>query len=164
MDVPLSWERELWSCRSFRLPGQRYVLTDFRLVALAGDQFDELPLQDLGEIERIESRLDRILNTSSLVVHVRNQTRQPFLLKHIRRGAQFAALLDLIAADPRVSFDAATVRALMAREPQVAKLYGKMLIAMMAILVAVFAGAVGLHGKATAIVYPDDDAIYPRGM
>jgi hypothetical protein len=164
MDVPLSWERELWRCRSLWPPGERYVLTDFRLVCIAGDRSDELALQDVADIERTESRLDRILNTSSLVVQVRHQARPPFLLKHIRRGAQFAALLDLIAADPRGSFDAATVRALMAREPQVGKLYGKMLVALMVLLVAVFAGAVGLHGKATAVVYPDDDAIYPRGI
>jgi cytochrome c553 len=163
MEVPLSWERELWSCRSLRPPGERYVLTDFRLVKLAGAASDEIPLEDIGEVERTETKLDRLLNTSSVLIHSRAGARAPFRLKHIRRGPQLAALLDLIADETRTTWDSASVRAAMAWEPKVGKLYGKMLIALMAILVAVFAGAVGIHGKATAIVYPEDDAIAPGG-
>src|SRR5690349_14857629 len=116
MEVPLSWERELWSCRSLRPPGERYVLTDFRLVKLAGRASDELPLEDIGEVERTESKLDRLFDTSSVLIHSRAGARPPFQLKHIRRGAQFAALLDLIAEDTRTTWDPASVRAAMAWE------------------------------------------------
>jgi len=42
--VPLPWERLLWSGRpAFRLqPRERYILTDFRLVRVAGAQIDDM--------------------------------------------------------------------------------------------------------------------------
>ncbi len=164
IEVPLSWERELWSCRSLTPPGERYVLTDFRLVSLAGERSAELALQDIGEVERTESRLDRVLGTSCLVVRSRAKNHQPLVIRHIRRGAQLAALLDLIAEDPRSTWDAASVKAAMAWEPRETALYGKLLLGLMTILVVVFIGAMGIHGRAAAVVYAPDDAVYPGGV
>ena len=66
MEVPLPWERLLWSGRSAfhlvwaRARDVRYALTDLRLVRLHDEGGDELALDDIGEIQRTESRLDRL--------------------------------------------------------------------------------------------------------
>ena len=69
----LPWERLLWSSRpwrlSRRLSGERYLLTDFRLLHISRVATSELALDDVGEICRAESRADRLLGTSTIVVH-----------------------------------------------------------------------------------------------
>ena len=53
------------------LAGERYLLTDFRLLRTARDGLAELALDDIGEIQRTESPLDRLLGTSTIAVHPR---------------------------------------------------------------------------------------------
>ena len=57
MEVPLPWERLLWSGRSAYAPRTRYVLTDFRLVRLSSHEADELAIQDIADIQRRIARL-----------------------------------------------------------------------------------------------------------
>jgi hypothetical protein len=58
-DVLLPWERLLWSARPWQprplLRGERYLLTDFRLLCITRRTIAELALDDIGEIHRTES-------------------------------------------------------------------------------------------------------------
>jgi hypothetical protein len=103
MGGPLPWERLLWSGRPLRLralvSGEHYFLTDFRLtraVRRPAPRVDELLLHDVADIQRNESPIDRLLGTSTLVVHRRRRGPAPLVLSGIRRGAQLAALLELL--------------------------------------------------------------------
>ena len=79
MEVPLPWERLLWSGRPALHPvwayvrGVRYFVTDFRLVRVDRGGSDELALHDIGEINRIQSRLDRLAGTSTIEVQPRDR-------------------------------------------------------------------------------------------
>ena len=81
MEVPLPWERLLWSGRPALHPvwayvrGVRYFVTDFRLVRVDRGGSDELALHDIGEINRIQSRLDRLAGTSTIEVQPRDRER-----------------------------------------------------------------------------------------
>jgi hypothetical protein len=169
MNVPLPWERLLWSGRPLRLSrlaGERYFLTDFRLVRLAGDRLDELVLHDIGEIHRTESRLDRILGTSTLVVHARGQGRDgaPIVLAGVRNGAQLAALLEILSGDPQASINGDAVRAALAWQPRGAGVSARRAFAPAAALFfTVFVVAISLHGKTATVTYAADDPIAPGG-
>ena len=58
MQVPLSWERLLWSGRPLGWPGTRYVLTDLRLVRLSRTSCAELIVQEFGHIAKRVSEAD----------------------------------------------------------------------------------------------------------
>ena len=164
MEVPLPWERLLWSERPLLSLRTRHALTDFRLVRIAGNDSDELALADIADIQRRESWLDRIVGTSTLVVHPHDGRRPPLVLPHVRRGIQLAALIELAAADPRASWNAEVVRATLVREPR-ASLPGfrEAVLSLVGMIVAVFVVAVGLYGKTPGVAYPPDDAIAPGG-
>lgn len=164
MEVPLSWERLLWSCRPFLGPRERYALTDFRLVRIAGPDSDEIALDDIGDVQRRASWLDRRLGRSTILVHARSKRRPPLVLRDIRKGPQLAALLDLAAGDARTSLDPDVVRAAMAWDPRDDRGIREAFAALAAVGVALFAVAMTLHGKASVVSYPGDDAIYPAGM
>src|SRR5262245_59815352 len=163
MEVPLSWERLLWSRRGLLPPWDRYVLTDFRLVRLGRRNSDELAIQDIADVQHHETGIDRILGSSTVVVRSKNHRRAPLVLPHLRHGAQFAALLDLTSAEPTVSWDQQSVRAALKWKPQ-ARIagYREAALSVVTLALAVFVVAVSLHGTA-AVVYPGDDAIYPKG-
>jgi hypothetical protein len=169
VDVPLPWERLLWSGRPSplatpRVWRERYLLTDFRVVRTGSMGTDEIPVQDISEVHRHLSRRDRLLGSSTIEVRPRDRRRSPLLLRHIRRGAQVAALLELLAGDPGARIDADAALATLAwqpREPSAG--YAEALAAIAVVLVAIFGVAIGLHGKSAAIAYPYDDAIYPGG-
>jgi hypothetical protein len=164
MEVPLSWERLLWSRRALLPPWERYTLTDFRLVRLAGHQSDELAIQDIADVQHRESWVDRILGSSTVIVHARSGRRPPLVLAHVRHGAQLAALLDLASAGPPMSWDPASVRAALAWTPRTPVAgYREAVLSILTMAVSVFVVAISLHGKTPAIVYPADDAIYPNG-
>ena len=116
--VLLPWERLLWSSRPWRigrrLAGERYLLTDFRLIHLARDGMVEIALDDVGEIHRTESAADRVLGTSTIVVHPSDGGMPPLVLTAVRRGGQLAALLELLAGDPRAPREADAVRSALA--------------------------------------------------
>lgn len=164
MDVPLSWERLLWTRRGLLPPWDRYVLTDFRLVRLGRQHSDELAIQDIGDVQHHESSIDRVLGCSTVVVHARNNRRAPLVLPHVRQGPQLAALLDLASAEPNVSWDRQSVRAALRWSPRARVAgYREAFLSVVTLALSVFVVAISLHGKAASVVYPEDDAIYPNG-
>jgi hypothetical protein len=166
----LPWERLLWSSRPWRLgrrlAGEQYLLTDFRLLRITRTGIDELPLDDIRDIQRSETTADRLLGTSTIIVHREKEAVPlfPLVLIAVRRGAQLAALLELLAGDPRAPRDAAAVRAALAWEPrQPAFDLRGALGGLVALLIAIFAVVIGLRGKTAAVTYAEDDAIAPNG-
>jgi hypothetical protein len=163
MEVPLSWERLLWSRRGLLPPWDRYFLTDFRLVRRGRGHADELAIQDIADVQHHESWIDRVLGSSTVVVHSTNNRQPPLVLPHVRHGAQLAALLDLTSAEPTVAWDQQSVRAALKWRPRTPVAgYREAVLSVVTLVLAVFVVAVSLHGKA-AVVYPGDDAIYPSG-
>jgi hypothetical protein len=168
VDIPLPWERLLWSGRpAFAvLSRERYFVTDFRLIRQSGSGVDELVLQDIGDVGRTESGLDPIFGTSTLVVRPRDQRRAPLIMRRVRRGPHLAALLELLAGEPATALDAAAVTAAIAWNPHPTfGAFGEALTAVGIVLLAVFGIVAGLHGKAAPRPsYAPDDAIYPGGQ
>jgi hypothetical protein len=166
-EVLLPWERLLWSSRpwriSRRLSGERYLLTDFRLLLITRTSGSELALDDVGEIHRTESRADRLLGTSTIAVHPA-AGGAPLTLTAVRRGAQLAALLELLAGDPRAPREAEAVRSALAWEPRQPALDLRGALAgFIGVLIAIIAVAAGLHGTTVAVTYAADDALAPNG-
>jgi hypothetical protein len=149
------------------VPRARYLLTDLRLVRVvrsgnSGDA-DEILLDDIADIRQTYSRLDRLLGTSTLVVQSRRHT-STIQLWSIRRGAQLAAVLDLLSGDSEARLDDEAVRAALRWDPRGQTMSSSRIVASLAlVLVAIFGVAIGLHGKAAAIVFAPDDPIYPGG-
>ena len=152
-----SWERRLWTSR-------RYFLTDLRIASAD----HELALDDVGDVHRSQTGIQRILGLSTIEVRPKDPRRPRVVLRHVRRGAQLAALVELLATDPSARRDpdaAAAARAALAWEPHV-RLRGKRetLTAIAVIFASAVAVVIGLHGRTAAIAYPADDAIYPGGQ
>jgi len=169
VDLPLPWERSLWRSRPLRpiawLRGERYFLTDFRLVRACGARVDEIVLHDIGDVQRTESAVERVFGLSTLVVHARRRDVSPIVLSGIRRGAPLAALLELLSGDPSATTDAESIRAALDWTPQPPEApYRQALGGLVVAAMVVFAVVVGLHGKASPIVYASDDAIEPGGL
>lgn len=168
MNAPLPWERVLWSGRPFRLvarlKGERFFLTDFRLIRVTRDQLDEIVLHDIGEVQRTESGLDKALGTSTILVRARRRGIAPLVIAGIRRGAAFAALLELLSGDPHATADVDSVRAALAWTPQPVAGYSGAAGALAAIAIALVSVVLGLHGSAAPIVYTADDALEPGGI
>ena len=155
-----SWERRLWT-------GRRYLLTDFRIISTERGATHELALDDIGDVHRSQTGRQRVFGVSTIDVRPRDPRRSALVLRNVRRGAQLAALVELLATDPdaRVDADAAgTARATMAWTPHV-RTPGKRetLTGISVIVLSAIAVLVGLHGRNAAVAYPADDAIYPRG-
>ena len=167
MEIPLSWERLLWSGRPSLpfLGRERYFLTDLRLVRVTGAHTDELILHDIGEIHRTQSGLERALGVSTLHVLARGGRSDPLVVRHVRRGQSLAALLELLAGEPSATLDAQAVRAAMAWNPSTpTKGLTEALVAFGLMVVAVGGIAVGLHGRSPAPgTYGPDDPIEPNG-
>ncbi len=162
------FERLLWSGRPFRIGrrarGERYVLTDLRLVRIAGPDLDDIALHDIADVHRVESRLDRLLGTSTLIVERRRAGAAPLVLSGVRPGAQLAALLELLSGDPAASLDDAAVRTALAWEPRPpGGDLREALGGLVAVTIAIAAVVFGLHGHATPIAFAPDDAIAPNG-
>ena len=165
---PLPWERLLWSGRPVRLrawlSGERYYLTDFRLVRQSPCGADEIALQDIGDIGRTESNIDRLLGTSTVVVHARSNDRPPFVVADVRRGAQLAAVLELLSTDRTVAADRDAIRAALEWEPRAPSAYREAIGAIAAVLLSMTAVGVGLHSRPGTVTYTPDDAIRPNGV
>jgi cytochrome c553 len=160
------WERLLWQGRPWRPDrwsvGERYLLTDFRLLRLCRDDAEEIALDDIIDVRRTETRLDRILGTSSLAVHSR--WRSPIVLVSVQRGQQLAALLELLAGDPRAPRDPEATRSALAWNPRSPAIdLRQALGSIVAVLIAIFGVVIGLHGTTAAVSYALDDAIAPGG-
>jgi hypothetical protein len=164
VEVPLSWERLLWSQRNVLAPWERYALTDVRLVRLAGAGSDEIALLDVGDVEHHATWFDRVLGTATVVVHATRGRRQPLVLPCVRGGAQFAALLDLVSREPH-SWDDTSVRAALAWTPNTPVMgYREAALSIGTLFTSIFLIAISLHGKSPSAVYAADDAIAPGGV
>lgn len=149
-----TFERRLWS-------GRRGFLSDLRLVA--GNL--ELALDDVGDVVRSQTHTQRILGLSTLEIHSKNPRRPDLTLRHVRRGTQLAALIELVASDPRARVKPDAASETMAWEPRVPTPGKREALSGMAVMVvALIAVVVGLHGKTPGITYAPDDAIYPGGV
>ena len=167
MEIPLPWERLLWSGGPVfvRAARERYLLTDLRLVRLARGEADEIVLHDIGEIQRSQSPFERAIGRSTLIVRPKEPRRRAVVLRRIRRGQQFAALLDLLSGESPTPVDPDSVRAALAWDPRAGS--GptvEALAAVALVALAVFGVAVGLRGNsAPPPAYASDDPMYPGG-
>ena len=118
MELPLPWERLLWTGRSLRFPRRRYYLTDLRIVQSTGRQTDELAVDDIGDVQLSRSALQRWFGTWTLAIVPRSGRRRPLTLVDIRRAPQLAAALDLLASEPSAGIDASALRAALEWTPQ----------------------------------------------
>jgi hypothetical protein len=171
VEIPLPWERLIWQGRPAFAPRtrERYFLTDLRLVRTAGDDAEEILLQEIGEVQKIDERFDPILGTSTLLVSARNGRRRAVTLRRVRHAPQLAALLEWLSSEPadrRRTLDANAVAAAMSWTPRTtAAIRAKVLSALAATLAALFGVVIGLHGTSRpAASYGPDDAIYPAGV
>lgn len=168
MEDLLPWERRLWSGRSALAPWRRYTLSDVRLLREAGSRSDEILIQDVGDVQRRRSWTDRLLGTSTLIIRPRRTGRTPFVLARVRRGDHLAALLKLLSGDPRVSWNPDSIGAATEWEPHPsAGTFRHALVAFFAIILVTMAVAFSVFsvpGRAAAITYPPDDAVYPGGI
>jgi hypothetical protein len=165
VEVPLPWERLLWRGRSL-VPGRgEYALTDFRLVRIDGDRSDELAIHDIAEVQRVQSPADRLVRTSTLIVRAQRGRRSPLVIRHVRRGQQLAALLELLAGDPHLIIDPVAAAAALAWEPRTSRpRYGEAIAGIAVFVIGIIAVVAGLHGKAASVAYTADDPIYPNGQ
>jgi hypothetical protein len=171
VDVPLPWERLLWSGRPSGLSAplaihERYALTDFRLVRRRGRSIDEIALHDIRDVQRGQSVLDRIVRTSTISVASRRRGTPTIVLHGIRHGGQLAALIEWLAGDPNARLDPDAVAAALAWQPRDSSgPRSDSLAGAAAVAIAIAAVVIGLHGKSSvAVAYPGDDAIYPGGV
>jgi hypothetical protein len=176
MDVPLPWERLIWSGRpalAARLAPAvrplRYVLTDVRLVVSSGAGAEEILIHDIGDVEQTRGVLDRLSGTSTLRVHARDGWRKPLVLHGIRRASQLAALLEILSGDPLAVMDPDSARAALEWTPRLESTRRRTaaLEAASAVVVLALATAGGvtlLRHRTFDTVYAADDAIYPSGV
>ena len=164
MEIPLPWERLLWSWRPWWPSGVRYALTDFRLVRVNGRRIQEMAIHDIAEVRLVRSFLDRATGTRTLLVLPRDGRHAPLVMRRVRGGRQLAALLELAAGVPQLSLDPEAVSALLLwRPPSNQRTLSEALAAVVVVTAAVFGLAIALHGDSSPIRYADDDAIYPGG-
>jgi hypothetical protein len=166
VEFPLPWERLLWRSRSLLPPRTQYGLTDLRLVRIAHRREDELAIYDLGSVRTTRCWVDRLLSTSTLIVTARKDRVSPFVLRHIRRAAEVAAVLELLASDPHQTLDADALRSALLWHPSEHAGRGReLLLGFAAIVVALTVVAIGLRGQTRAAIgYPVNDAIVPGGI
>src|SRR5262249_22249695 len=100
VEMPLPWERLLWTGRAGRAPRTPCYLTDLRIVRLAGDHADELALYDVADVSVSQTAIQRWLRTWTLTINARDRRRTPLVLKGIRRAPQLSAALHLLTSDP----------------------------------------------------------------
>jgi hypothetical protein len=163
----MPWERLLWRSRSWRparrAAGERYLLTDLRLVRITREQSDDLALDDIRDVRRTETRADRIFGTSTLTI-TSQRHGPPIVLHGVRRGQQLAVLLEILARDPDAPRDPGAVRAALAWEPGPLTYRPREALAGFFLMLVVMATVVfGLHGRTAAAIYAPDDAIAPNG-
>jgi len=92
------FERRLWT-------GRCYFLTDLRIAAPPY----ELALDDVGDVGRTQTPFQRAAGLSTIDVRPKDPRRANVVLRNVRRRAQLAALIELLATDrhARLDLDAA---------------------------------------------------------
>jgi len=162
--IPLPWERLLWSGRSCPpRPTVRYFLTDFRVVRAARRHIREIALHDIADVDRSQSRIERLLGLST--VTIRSRRGEEIVFRRLRRGPQLAALLELFAGEPLTDTTVEAVRAALEWDPRGRPAGRRRPLAGAALLVtAIAAAAVGLHGKSASVPFAPDDPLYPDGQ
>lgn len=163
MDAPLfPWERRLWTGRSLPAGRSRYVLTTFRL-SETGGQHAEILIEDITDVHRSQSPLERAFNLSTLTVHARG-IHAPFTIRRVRRGVQLAALLELIAHEPPTPLDPDAADDILSWDPDPPRRgFGTAFAALVAMFLTIFVLGTTLRGRAAGVTYSADDAIYPGG-
>jgi hypothetical protein len=170
VDIPLPWERLLWSGRpSFQLGGrERYALTDLRLVRQSGSDVEEILLRDIGEIQCRDSRFGGIAG-ATIIVRARTPFRPPIVLRRVRKAQQLAALLEWLASEPddrRDRLDTSALGAALTWSPRgIPNALIQGLGGVAAAFLLVSGIAIVIHGTAVppSSVYAADDSIYPGG-
>lgn len=164
MDIPASWERVVWSGRSWRAPRTRYRLTDLRLVRRDGAAERELALYDIGDVVLTRSRWQRWIGTATITVSARQARRLSIEIADIRRAAQLAAVLELVAADSGTARNHADLRATLRWTP-VNRRPRRTALAVAAIAaLAALAAVLARDRTPTPVVFAADDAIAPGGV
>ena len=168
-EIPHSWERLLWDGRPRRpgalLSATRYVLTDVRLVRISRAGVHELPIHDIADVQRIETPLDRLTGTSTLIVDARRATTPSLVLSGVQRGGQVAALIEWLACHPRsAAVDVEALHRALEWEP-IQPPHGRrrVIIAALGAAVLLFGAVIGLHGSPHPIRYSALDPIAPDG-
>jgi hypothetical protein len=166
VEFPLPWERLLWRSRSLLRPRTQYGLTDLRLVQISPRREAELAIYDLGVVRTTRSWADRLLSTSTLTVRARQDRRAPLVLRHIRRGAEVAAVLELLASEAHHTLDVDALRSALLWQPSERTSKNRtLLLGVTALLLVLTVVAIGLQGQIpAAIAYPVNDAIVPGGV
>jgi hypothetical protein len=133
-------------------------------VKVAGSRTAELVLHDIGDVHRVQYPLDHIFGTSTLVVDARAPHVPSVVLSGVGRGAELAALIELLAGDPRARSDADAIRAALASAPRRAfASAGGTIVAAIVTLATFFGVAIGLQGRARPVGYSPQDPIAPNG-
>jgi hypothetical protein len=165
---PLPWEQVLWRSRPRRLrprlSGEQYYLTDFRLVRQSSCCPDEIEFDEIGDIERTETRVDRLLGRSTIVIQPKRDHRPPFVAADVPRGEQLAAVLELLAGDGRAAADRDAIVAALSWEPRGTPGIRDALAAMAAVFIAIAAVLIGLRGHPIPVAYAADDPVRPNGI
>jgi hypothetical protein len=92
-------------------------------------------------------------------------TAQSLTLDGVHRGAQLAAVLELVSGDRRVVLDMDAVNGALSWDPQPARRDAPKAFALAAVVcTAIFGVAIGLHGTPAPPGYSADDPIYPSGQ
>jgi len=150
-----------------RARGVRYALTDFRLVLDSRSCTDEIALADIADVHVMRSRLDRLLGASTIRVEPLRRGARPIILVGVRRGAQLAALIDLLSGHAdALPLDSDAIAAALAWEPRRRSGGRTEIVAAAAILmVAMLAIAASMRGGGRAAGrYAPDDPIRPNGL
>ncbi len=166
MEFPLPWEQPIWTGRSTLTPSIRYGLTDLRLVRSRRNDHDELAVYDIGDVRLTRTRLQRMLGTSTVTVHARDQRRPPITLAHVRRGPQLAAILELLSTDPFGLVDTEALKSALDWKPAEPISHRRELVTgLVALACTLMFVVIGLQGQTPgAVTYADDDAIRPGGV
>jgi hypothetical protein len=169
-EILFSWERLLWDGRPRRFAGSlsatRYLLTDLRLVRAGRSGVHAIPVHDIADVNRIETPLDRLFRTSTLVVDARSPAVPSLVLTGVVRGAQVAALIEWLSGEPNsaaVNIDA--LQAALEWDPQRSPLAsGRAITGILAAAGVLFAAAIALHGSPRPVRYSALDPIAPNGQ
>jgi hypothetical protein len=162
---PLSWERVLWQARPARaslarLRGERYALTDLRLVRHVSGNIEELLLQDAAALRLRRHWIDRLGGWCTLCLEGANG--RAIELRALPVGQALELVLQVLAHAPSSIRLESSVVPLALDPPR--PLRSGLLAAIVVPLALAVVVAGRLQGNELSILYPPDDAIVPGGV